>query len=189
MTSGEFMKMGVAELKTELRKMQKTAHSRLSRLEKAGLKTQAAAGLKRSGGRISVSTKGLSEKAALKKLRKEFTRAKTFLESETSTVSGYRSQKKRVSQAIGISENLSDKQYEKVWKAYEKLKEQNPEVESRGYRYSILKTLSDEIEHNPRKSVKSIVDKVDEMMKDNTIYEQSESGEDVSSFFETDENV
>lgn len=186
----EWNKLSVSEMKSAVSKLRKTANARLSRLVEKKMKTPARTSLEKSGGKISSAVSGKTEKETLSKLRKEFFRAKSFLEAETSTISGYKAVKKRTIENLGLNKNITDKQYERLWSTYEKLKEQNPEVESRTYRYTILKTLSNEIVENPSFGVDRMVERMNRIMENDDLYRQmidemdDEDNEGFSEFFE-----
>ena len=187
----KWQQMTVPEMRKAVSQLRKTVNARAGRLEKAGLKTPALQALKKSGGSISTRTKkGASPQKQLSQLRKEFYRAKSFLESETSTVKGFKNVRKRTVEALGLNKKITPKQYDKLWKVYEKLKEQNPEVESRNYRYHILSSLSDEIVDNPRLSIKSLVSKMGDMIRSGEAYEEmiDEDGDDYEGFSRFFEN-
>ena len=80
---------------------------------------------------------------------------------------------------------MSEKQFDKVWKAYEDLKELSPEVANRGLKYSVLKDVADMVT-DENKSAEEIAIELNENLSQ--IYEQQaglENGVDgVSGFFE-----
>ena len=80
---------------------------------------------------------------------------------------------------------MTEKQFDKVWKAYEDLKELSPEVANRGLKYSILKDVADMMTDDS-KSAEEIAMALHENLSQ--IYEQQaglENGVDgVSGFFE-----
>lgn len=80
---------------------------------------------------------------------------------------------------------MNEKQFDKLWKSYEDLKELSPEVANRGLKYSVLKDVADMV-IDDNKSAEEIATALHENLSQ--IYEQQvelENGVDgVSGFFE-----
>lgn len=114
------------------------ANKRIKRFARMGEKSPAVAGVERTGGRFSTKGKNLNQ------LRHEFMRAKDFLESETGNIKGWRAVKTQTISTIKEEAgfNLDDELWDKVWTAYDQLKESNPWVANRQFRYKILEKIS-----------------------------------------------
>ena len=82
---------------------------------------------------------------------------------------------------------MTEKQFDKVWKAYEDLKELSPEVANRGLKYSVLKDVADMVVDD-NKSAEEIAMALNENLSQ--IYEQQVGLENgvagVSGFFEVE---
>lgn len=113
-------------------------NKRLRSFEKVGESSPATRHVSRSGGAFSTKGKDLNA------LRSEYTRAKNFLQAKTGTRKGWKSVKRDTISALkekGVE--MTEKQFDDVWKAYEELKELSPEVANRGMKYSVLKDVAD----------------------------------------------
>jgi len=127
----EFSKLSKSELRTATQKLADAANKRIKRAEAAGISdlSPAMKAIEKSGGRIS--TKGKS----MHGLQKEFQRAKKFLESKTSTITGYKQQQKEFTERIsgGEGQSMTAEQTKKFWESYNKYMEGHPgEMSKRG---------------------------------------------------------
>ena len=131
------MSMPRANLAKEVSRLASAANKRLVRLEKQNITTPASVYIKEHGGKFSVAGKNVFE------LREEFQRAKGFLESETSTVRGYKKWGSKIAKTLhenaGIDyDSLTEDQKRIFWKAYSKLEESDAaNVYGARYRTSI----------------------------------------------------
>lgn len=121
-TLSKVMSMSRADLAKATSTLAQASNKRLDRMKKQGITTPATEYIKKHGGRFS--TKGKDIQA----LREEFQRAKGFLESETSTIKGYRAWESKIAETLktnaGIDYNaLTEREKRKFWKAYSKLEE------------------------------------------------------------------
>ena len=119
-------------------------------------------------------------------LRAEYTRAKNFLQAKTGTRKGWKQVKKETIAGLkkqGVE--MTEQQFNDVWKAYEDLKELSPEVANRGLKYSVLKDVADMVT-DTNKSADEIATALHENLS--SIYEEQaglNNGVDgVSGFFE-----
>lgn len=127
-----------ATLKKEVQTLAKTANSRIRALRKAGLDSPALKKVEDEGGLISVKGKDLNQ------LRAEFTRAKSFLSSKTSTVSGVKNWKQRsistVNQVYGL--DIGVQNFDLLWETWAMASEYNEKYKIKEYKYKILETIN-----------------------------------------------
>lgn len=122
MSLSKLMSLSRNELAQATRALVRESNKRLTVAKKRGLKTPATVFIEKHGGRFSVGDKDIAQ------LREEFQRAKGFLESETSTVSGFRKWESKVAATLeknaGIDYNaLTETQKRRFWQVYSKLEE------------------------------------------------------------------
>lgn len=164
----EFLSLNTSQLKKAVGTLRDVSAKRYRRLKEKVGDTQATMALEKSGGLISTKGKTLGE------LRKEFIRAKTFLEKKTSTVSGYRKMEKAIITSLktkGIE--MSAQQYREFWRLYEQVKELDPMIADKQYKYKILEYINSNMnEMNSDDLVTNALNKLRES------YEMSQSHED-----------
>lgn len=101
-------------------------NKRLTVMKKKGLISPSTSYIRKHGGKFSTTTRRGGEKSVTE-LREEFQRAKGFLESQTSTVKGYKDWEKNVSDTLakqGIDyASLTPTQKRRFWQAYSKIEE------------------------------------------------------------------
>ena len=137
MDNTTFNKLTESEMRKVVGRLVSAGNKRLRSFERAGESSPATRHVERSGGVFSTKGKDLNA------LRSEYTRAKNFMQAKTGTRKGWT--KTRRETIEGLSKHgveMSEKQFEKVWKAYEDLKELSPEVANRGLKYSVLKDVA-----------------------------------------------
>lgn len=135
----KIMSMSRAELAKATQTLAKAGNRRLTTMKKAKLSTPATEYIKTHGGKFSTRNKNIYE------LRTEFQRTKTFLETKTSTVRGFKKWEQKMSDTLmtrtGIDYNsLTKTQKRKFWKAFAKLEELDPANTIKGsanYRTSV----------------------------------------------------
>ena len=121
-TLTKVMSMSRKELAKATSTLAQAGNKRLKRFQEKNITTPATEYIKKHGGRFSTKGKDVKE------LREEFQRAKGFLESETSTITGYRAWESKITETLktktGIDYNaLTEREKRKFWKAYSKLEE------------------------------------------------------------------
>lgn len=129
--------MNEKELKKSVQELQKVVNKRYDTLKKYN--SPAYESLKESGGKIATKGKGLNQ------LRNEFKRARNFLQSKTSTVSGYFELQEKLYGKLEFDKerDLTDEEKKAFWKAYRKMNEENPAAINRyGSTHLIEDTLS-----------------------------------------------
>lgn len=108
----------LSQLKKESRRVFDIANKRINRLESSGLGSPALHSVMNSGGKFY--TKGLG----WNQLYKEYRRCLNFLNSQTSTVSGARKEKRRIEEILGRP--LTNEQQKTLFKAYHQLAKSSP---------------------------------------------------------------
>lgn len=171
MSLSKIMSMSRRELAKAVLTMASAGNKRLVRLQKRNITTPASIYIKEHGGKFSVAGKNVAE------LREEFQRVKGFLESETSTVRGYRKWESKISQTLrestGINyDSLTERQKRTFWQAYSKLEELD-QANVYGARYrSSINTIYDAVKGGlKQKDVDAFVNNLNE-----EIYSSSSRG-------------
>lgn len=213
----KFLKLSTSELRKVTGRLVSAGNKRIRTLQKSGYATPATRQVSKSGGMFSTKGKDLNT------LRSEFTRAKQFMQSGTSTKAGYirtrntaldrmkehgvdvrgsavqdvmerlKAQGKTVKD-IGkrefnkMVEQATQERTEKLFRAYEDLREISPDVANRGMKYGALQEISDMITENPEDTPDAIATRVQGELS--AIYEEQAGLEHgtsgVSEFFEFD---
>jgi hypothetical protein len=175
-----FNSLNTSDLRKVVGRLVSAGNKRLRSFERAGESSPATRHVAKSGGVFSTKGKDLNA------LRSEYTRAKNFLQSKTGTRKGWKQVKNETISGLkkqGVE--MTEQQFNDVWKAYEDLKELSPEVANRGLKYSVLKDVADMV-NDTNKSSDEIATALHENLS--SIYEEQaglENGIDgVSGFFE-----
>lgn len=175
-----FNSLNTSDMRKVVGRLVSAGNKRLRSFERAGEVSPATRHVEKSGGAFSTKGKDLNA------LRAEYTRAKNFLQSKTGTRKGWKQVKKET--IAGLKKHgveMTEQQFNDVWKTYEDLKELSPEVANRGLKYSVLKDVAD-IVTDTDKSADEIAMAVHENLSQ--IYEEQaglNNGIDgVSGFFE-----
>lgn len=175
-----FNKLSTSDMRKVVGRLVSAGNKRLRSFERSGENSPATRYVAKSGGLFSTKGKDLNA------LRSEYTRAKNFFQSKTGTRKGWKQVKKETISGLkkhGVQ--ITENQFDKVWKSYEDLKELSPEVANRGLKYSVLKDVADMVT-DENKSAEEIAMALNENLSQ--IYEQQvglENGADgVSGFFE-----
>lgn len=175
-----FNKLNKTDLQKVVGRLVSAGNKRLRSFERAGESSPATRHVQKSGGKFSTKGKDLNA------LRAEYTRAKNFMQSKTGTRKGWKQVKKETIQGLkkqGV--NMTESQFDDVWKAYEELKELSPEIANRGMKYAVLKDVADMVTDTDKSA-----DEIAVAMHDNLshIYEEqaglSDGIDGVSGFFE-----
>lgn len=180
MDNATFNKLTESEMRKVVGRLVSAGNKRIRSFGHAGESSPAVRYVEKSGGAFSTRGKDLNA------LRAEYTRAKNFLQAKTGTRKGWTKTKRETIEGLrkqGVE--MSEKQFDKVWKAYEDLKELSPEVANRSLKYSVLKEVAD-MSTDENKSAEEIAASLNENLS--RIYEEQaglEYGVDgVSGFFE-----
>ena len=106
----EFNKLKESDLRHLTSRLVSASNKRIRRLEKHDLNTPAYQGLGKEKAFSTKLPKGTSRQQRVNRLRAEFSRARDFLTSETSTIAGYRSfvdrTEERIARELGISKDV-----------------------------------------------------------------------------------
>lgn len=172
MDVADFNRLTKAELKQAVRTLSYSANRRLREFANAGEESPATRYAEESGGFFTGRGKD-----TVNELRTEFMRAKGYLTAKTSTLEGWnetRSQTVESLQESGVKniEDLTDEQYDLMWKAYERLKENNPEIASKQFKYSVLNeiaSMATDRRRTPASIARAMASRLDEL------YEREES--------------
>ena len=133
-----FNKLNTSDMRKVVGRLVSAGNKRLRSFERAGESSPATRHVEKSGGAFSTKGKDLNA------LRAEYTRAKNFLQSKTGTRKGWKQVKNET--IAGLKKQnveMTEQQFNDVWKAYEDLKELSPEVANRGLKYAVLKDVAD----------------------------------------------
>lgn len=176
---GTFNKLSMSDMKKVVGRLVSAGNKRLRSFQKSGEVSPATRYVERTGGAFSTKGKNLNE------LRAEFMRAKNFMQSKTGTRKGWNIVKKETATGLqkhGVS--VDSKSFDKLWKAYEHLKESSPEVANKGMKYAVLREIAD-LTTDSNKSVDEIVSVMQKNI--DAIYEEQAGLNDefdgVSGFF------
>lgn len=155
MQYAEFNRMTEKELRAVVLVLADAGNKRLKDFETEGISSPAYVYIKDHGGKFSTKGKNLQE------LKHEFTRAINFMGSATGTVRGARKLYIQVSTKLaekGVK--ITPEQYDKFWKSYEKLKDKDPRITERQYKYGVLTAISNVIQKKPDITVRGIQRKI-----------------------------
>lgn len=175
-------RLNAKELRQITSRLASAANKRITNFQKTGEDSPALTDVMESGGKFSVRGKNLGE------LRKEFTRAKGFLEQKTSTVTEWRKVRSKTISTLGKKYGIkvSKEQFDKFFKVYNKLRKEDHSIADRQMRYAVFAKLSETVTDDPEKSIDELT--VDMMERLTEIYEENmETVRDdngVSSFFD-----
>lgn len=137
----DFNSLTEKEMRKVVSRLRDAGNKKIKRLEKSGLDTPAMRQVNRSGGLFSTKGKSLNQ------LRAEHSRIKSFMQSKTSTKTGY----KKVQQET--IENLKERgvaikpeNLDGFFRVYEKLKEIDPAVSLKSVKYEVMQEISRKID-------------------------------------------
>lgn len=170
----EFNRLTESDLRKAVSRLASAANKRIKTFERKGATSPAVEYISRSGGKFSTKGKTANE------LRAEFTRARDFLRAKTSTVKGVEKVKKTTIDALKRSGvNISPEQFDDFFKAYERLKETNPEIANKNFKYNAMRDLSQMMQNDV--DVDDLITRMQEQLREG--YED-ETDDDLSDFFE-----
>ena len=126
MPLSKLMSLSRADLEKATRELVRESNRRLTVMKKKKLVSPSTEYIKKQGGKFRVTTRSGKKKSVIE-LREEFQRAKGFLESKTSTVSGFREWELQVGKTLatqGIDYlSLNKIQKRRFWQAFAKIEE------------------------------------------------------------------
>lgn len=165
------------ELSKIVSRLASASNKRIVRFERRNETSPAYEQVKKSG-KFSVRGKDINA------LKKEFLRAKSFLSSETSTIKGATKVRKEVQRKLqekGVI--ITNEQYTKFFKVYEKLKELDSSVSDKLMKYKVFEEINNELDD--KKNIDEITLNIYDKLKD--IYEeQADYDTDFSKYFKID---
>lgn len=141
--------------------------------------------IRKGGGEITSVGKNLNQ------LRREFMRAKSFLTDQTSTAQSFkhfRADLEYELQKNGVP--LTDAQYKRFWKAYNKLTEQHKDIENiRSFKYEVMRNIIEQVDigASPDEIVENFEKEVDGKTRLQEIYEkhqENDQEDSTSDFFD-----
>ena len=120
-------------------------------------------------------------------LMEEFKRIKQYMRAETSSLRGYKNVQKKAIRSLQSSAgiDLTKTNYDRFWKAYERLKELHPEIADSNYKYGILQEMASRVEGKKRFSIDKLIRDMESKITE--IYEEQQgvaNGDGTSGFFE-----
>lgn len=126
MPLSKLMSLSRADLEKATRALVRESNKRLTVMKNKGLASPSTEYIKKHGGKFRVTTRS-GKKKSVTELREEFQRARGFLESKTSTVSGFREWELQVGKTLaaqGIDYlSLNKTQKRRFWQAFSKIEE------------------------------------------------------------------
>ena len=176
-SSREFSKLNEKEMRMALRKLVSAGNKRLRSFERAGESSPATRSVMNSGGAFSTRGKDIDA------LRNEFTRARNFMTSATGSRRGWQNVKnKTIKTLLNRGVDIRPEDVEEALQMYSELKEVDPAITTRAFRYEVLKEIADVVSDEST----SYEEKFNYMQNRLTdIYEEWASNDaDVSGFFE-----
>ena len=192
LTGVELRKMTRSEISRVVSTLASAGNKRIVRMEKAGQP------ITQTVRKFSVAGKTKNE------LMKEFTRVKNFMQSETQSLRGQKEIARKVSRglaertlgkksdALEYGEKTKFKkimrEYDQMlsgsyrgtnnkttfWRAYERLKERNPIIAQKGYKYKILEKQAQIMRNAPSISTARLTDRMQKVFDEMYIEEQNE---------------
>lgn len=150
----DFNRMTKKELKQAVRTLSYTANRRLRSFEAEGEESPATRYAQESGGRFTGY-----KKDTVNDLRAEFMRAKGFIEAPTSTLEGWEETRSStldtLEEKYGI-EDFNEEDWDRVWKAYERLKETDKRVTEKQFKYNVIEEIASMAKGDRRLSFKTL---------------------------------
>lgn len=177
MDIGTFNKLDISDMRKVVGRLVSAGNKRIRNFEKSGQTSPALRQVRQSGGAFSTKGKNLNQ------LRNEFMRAKGFIENKSSTVTGWKKIKKQTVENLrkqGV--NVTTENLDSVLRAYEKLKEVDPSISSKAFKYRVMGEIASQPE---RMDIEERILEMQERLDD--IYEEGMKLDDeysVSDFFE-----
>lgn len=185
MDINKFNSLNEKDMRKVVGRLVSAGNKRLRSFERAGESSPATRHIMRSGGVFSTKGKNLQQ------LRSEYMRAKNFIEAETGTRKGWANVKKKTIETLktkGIE--MSNEQWDDVWKAYEDLKETDKEVSNKALKYTTLQDVVDLVKQGnmaPDEIALALHDKLSEIYENNEVLDNEFNG--VSGFFDNGQNI
>lgn len=133
----DFNRLSEKDLKLVVGRMVSAVNKRLRRFAKKGISTPATRALMKSGGVLSVKGKNANQ------LRKEYARARNFLNMETSTQKGYKKVQEKISDTLqqrGI--NVEPDELDELFEVWNDLIEIDPSISLNKDKYQLMQDIA-----------------------------------------------
>lgn len=137
MDPATFNKLSLPEMRHVVGRLVSAGNKRLRNVERAGESTPATRRLIESGGPLSTKGKDLNA------LKTEYSRAKAFLQSRSSTIREWKKIREQTAKELrnkGVEVDVDD--LDPVLETYEKLKEIDPNVSAQSMKYIVMQEIS-----------------------------------------------
>lgn len=179
----DFNRLSEKDLKLVVGRLVSAGNKRLRRMLKKGMVSPAMVSFARSKGGLMFSVKG----KGVNELRKEYAKARNFLNLETSTVKGYSKVLKKTVKTLnerGI--NISPEELERVFRVWNKLVEVDPSIQLHDFKYDLWEDIA---KLDPNMNINDKIQKMRERYRELYEQQQEEFGKEVtlygvSGFFE-----
>ena len=133
----DFNRLSEKDLKLVVGRMVSAVNKRLRRFAKKGISTPATRALMKSGGVLSVKGKNANQ------LRKEYARARNFLNMETSTQKGYKKVQEKITDTLqqrGV--NVEPDELDELFEVWNDLIEIDPSVSLNKDKYQLMQDIA-----------------------------------------------
>lgn len=164
----QFMRLTKPELKEATQILASAGNKRIKRAQAEGFGSASIDAVLKKG-KFSTADKSFAQ------LRNEFTRARSFLQSKTGTLSEIAKFKKESIAALEEASGLkiSPSQFDTFWRAYEELRKNDPSIAEKGFKYAVLEQIDSIMkEHEEDMTVEDIVNELQGKLND--IYETNQ---------------
>lgn len=190
----ELEKLTESQLRTVVGRLVSAGNKRMRRMESSVMKNS-----KNDGGQylfiqngqmgtyqqLKFSTTGKDKEALLQ----EFKRASSFMKSEKTSLKGIKRIRKKSLEGLrqmGIDiKNLSQTNYDRFWRAYDILKELNPTIDEKKFKYAIIDKMSQFVSGVKEIDIEELINSMEQQLTE--IYEEQEKlkqGDGTSGFFD-----
>lgn len=190
----ELEKLTESQLRTVVGRLVSAGNKRMRRMASFAMKGDKSSGVQYlfiQGGQMGTyqqlkfSTVGKDKQALLQ----EFKRASSFMKSEKTSLKGIRKIRKKSLEGLrqmGINiDNLSQTNYDRFWRAYDILKEMNPAIDEKKFKYAIIDKMSKLVSGMKEIDIEELINSMERQLTD--IYEEQEklkNGAGTSGFFD-----
>lgn len=133
----DFNRLSEKDLKLVVGRMVSAVNKRLRRFAKKGISTPATRALMKSGGVLSVKGKNANQ------LRKEYARARNFLNMETSTQKGYKKVQEKITDTLkqrGV--DIESDKLDELFEVWNDLLEIDPSVSLSKDKYTLMQDIA-----------------------------------------------
>lgn len=190
----ELEKLTESQLRTVVGRLVSAGNKRMRRMENFAMKGDKSSGAQylfiQNGQmgtyqQLKFSTVGKDKDALLQ----EFKRASSFMKSEKTSLKGIKGIRKKSLEGLrqmGIDiKNLSQTNYDRFWRAYDRLKELNPTIDEKKFKYAIIDKMSQIVSGMKEIDIEELINSMEQQLTE--IYEEQEKlkqGDGTSGFFD-----